>query len=365
MQLQAHHSWNWAEQLQVVKTVFHMTWYCQECQVQNGPKLEYCRQCSQHWERVWKPPKRKSRSKSRYGREKSKEKDKEEKEEEGQWNVFPDRAPWITTTPSKSTSYRIDAMQNSTEKDTAAGKQSFSPFPPSTAEVADLSLTAQDLKKLEHLRGLNDIGVPLTEELTTQLEALQAKEQKMATAKVLSHGHLNRLNKLKSQVEASAKRLKDLDNEWAKFMDATMSKIRQHASMYQACRADLLETFNQRLAELHAIKKEVSAASQSLVDQPLDNATVPDAPLVEDQLLQMQDLVSQEGVVGGLPDQIDLSSDAGMEENEEGAEPVGIGNKRNSPLRKTFRAATSPTKVANQHLKPKAQEAKQKDREVK
>ena len=333
--------------------------------MQNGPKLDYCRQCSQHWEKVWQPPKRKSRSKSRYGREKFKEKAKEEKEEEGQWNVFPDRAPWITTTPSKSTSYRIDAMQISTEKDTAAGKQSFSPLPPSTAEVADVSLTAQDLKKLEYLRGLNDMGVPLTDDLTSQLEALQTKEQKMVTAKVLSHGHLNRLNKLRSQVEASAKRLTDLDNEWAKFMASTMNKSRQHASMYQACRADLLEVFNQRLAELHAIKKEASAASQSLVDQPLDNASIPDVPVVEEQLAQMQELVNQEGAVGMLPDHIDLSSDAGMEETEEGAEPVGTGNKRNSPLLKTFRSATSPTKVANQHLKQKAQEVKQKDKEAK
>ena len=181
---------------------------------------------------------------------------------------------------------------------------------------------------------------------------------------MLSHGHLNRYNKLKSQVESSAKKVGDLDTEWVKFMATTMEKIRVHASMYQSCRADLMEMHNQKLAELHAIKQEVSVASMSLVEQTAADSSIPTAPVIDAQLQQLQELMQKEGNVVELPDQIDLTDDFGMDDQEEMVETVGVPSKKGP---KPFRSATSPLKVANQYLKqkPDAKETKQKHPEEK
>ena len=77
----------------------------------------------------------KARSKSRsYGKQKGKE--KEEKPKEGQWQVFPDRAPWVTSTPSRATSYQMDAMQSTQDREVTM-QQSFSPVPPPPAEASE------------------------------------------------------------------------------------------------------------------------------------------------------------------------------------------------------------------------------------
>ena len=328
-----------------------MTWYCTECKVQNGRRLERCRQCNKHWEAVWMPKKRKSRSKSRsHGKGKVKDKKEEEQQEEDVWQVFPNRAPWITSTPSRTTSMRTDVIQEPSDKELTLAKQSFSPIIPPTVAASD-HLTSEETKKLEYLRGLSKMGIELTQNMIAQLEALQIKEQKVASAKVLSHGHLNRYYKLRSQVESSAKRVVDLDKEWIKFMATTMEKIRTHASMYQSCRADLLENHNQKMAELHAIKQEVSVASMSLVEQVAEDSSIPAAPSIEEQLQQVQELAQKEGNVMDMPDQIDLTSDFGMEDQEEMTETVEAVVKK-AP-QKAFRSATLPLKVANQHLKQK------------
>ena len=245
---------------------------------------------------------------------------------------------------------RLDGMQGSQDKETAL-KPSFSPLPP-PAEAPEKALTSEESKKLVYLRGLHGMGIELTPDMSIQLEELQQKEQRLASVKVLSHGHLNRYNKLKSQVESSAKRVADLDSEWVKFMENTMDKVRMHAEMYQSCRSDLLEAHNLKLAELHAVKTEVSAASQSLVGQQVEVTTPAEAPSVETQIQMMQEAMNREGSVVSIPDQIDLTSeDFGMEEAEE-ASGAAATVKKGVQLR-AFRAAPSPTKVANQHLKQK------------
>ena len=313
----------------------------------------------------WMPKKRKSRSKSRsHGKGKVKDQKEEGQQEEDVWQVFPNRAPWITSTPSRTTSMRTDVIQGPSDKESALAKQSFSPIIPPTVAASE-NLTSEETKKLEYLRGLSKMGIELTQNMVAQLEALQIKEQKVASAKVLSHGHLNRYNKLRSQVESSAKKVVDLDKEWVKFMANTMEKNRTHASMYQSCRADLLENHNQKLAELHAIKQEVIVASMSLVEQVAEDSSIPAAPSVEEQMQLVQEIAQKEGNVMDMPDQIDLTSDFGMDEQEEMTETVEAVVKK-AP-QKAFRSATSPLKVANLHLKqkqdpkePKAKQAEEK-----
>eukprot|EP00435_Cladocopium_sp_Y103_P033657 s2365_g8.t1 len=327
-----------------------MTWYCQACRVQNGPRLETCKQCGLHWEKVWAPPKKKSRSKSRSQTGNSYVKEtKVENQSEAQWEVFPAKAPWITTTPSRSTTYRTDAMQMTAEKSLAPTAQAFPLQTPPTAEASDLHLTPEEAKKLEHLRGLRNIGVELSAELAADLEALQVKEEKAASVKVL---------------------ISDLDAEWSKFMINTTEKIKEHAKMYQTCRSDLLENYNEKLQELFTIKQEVGRASQSLIAQTTDQDVLPsEAPMIEEQLLQMQEMMSQASQVGGI---VDLTEDLDMDQDEEAMEdnvPLSGSIKKGSPrIQKTFRSATSPSKVAQQHLKPSTQavrEAKAKEKEDK
>eukprot|EP00435_Cladocopium_sp_Y103_P014750 s325_g3.t1 len=290
--------------------------------------------------------------------------------ESGKWNIFPERAPWIVTTPSRSTVYRLDAMQASTEKESAVpALPAFQPHQPPSVEAEDLQLTQEDLQKLDHLRGLRNMGVDLPGNLLQDLETLEQKEQKAASVKILSHSHLNRLKKLKGQVSTAARKIVDLDQEWAKFMNSTMDKIKEHAVLYQGCRSDMLETYNEKLQELIQVKQEVGRASQSLMSQPAeDQIVVPEASSIEEQMQKMQEVLIQSSQVGGA---IDLTNDMDMEEDEpddlEESAPLGQSSKKGSPKpQKSFRAATSPSKVAQQHLKPRTQdvrEAKAKEKE--
>jgi len=72
-------------------------------------------------------------------------------------------------------------------------------------------------------------------------------------------------HKLKSQVATAAQKIKDLDGEWATFVNTTLSKVRHHGEMFQNCRADLMEHYNAKIQELATVKKEMTLASQSML----------------------------------------------------------------------------------------------------
>jgi hypothetical protein len=160
-------------------------------------------------------------------------------------------------------------MQGSTEKEPLAVPQPVvAPVQPPLAEAETSFLTQEEIKLLEHLRGLQEMGVDLAESMTAQLEKLQLKESQTTAAKALSHGHLNRLHKLRTQVNTAGK-IQDLDAEWEKFVQSIMEKMQSHAVMYQKHRSDLLEAYNARMAELQLIKKQVGQASHNLLAQPI------------------------------------------------------------------------------------------------
>eukprot|EP00435_Cladocopium_sp_Y103_P007408 s3976_g2.t1 len=140
----------------------------------------------------------------------------------------------------------------------------------------------------------------------------------------------------------------------------TKEKFQTHALLYQQHRADLMEALNSKLEELSQVKKEVSVASQTLLQEEWMAPVIPAQP---DIAAQMTDLhgVMQEGANG---EQIDLT----MLDDEEielmdGAEPLGeVAKRSTSKILKPFRGAVSPTKVANHNLKQKPEkEAKSKE----
>ena len=215
------------------------------------------------------------------------------------------------------------------------------------------ALTAEESKLLEHLRGLQHMGVELTQNMTAQMERLVMREAKTTASRALSHGHLNRLNKLRAQVTAATKRIQSLDSEWTKFVHSTTAKLQQHAAMYQQYRADMMESLNQRMSELQEIKKQVGEASQHLLTQHLQQEPIPEVPEVAEQLRQVQEMVA---TAGHVADPIDLT--VGMEEDMgETMESPNYSHQRGSPKPVKFKASTTPTKVANQHLKQKPEKA--------
>ena len=89
----------------------------------------------------------------------------------------------------------------------------------------------------------------------------------MNQSKALSHGHLNKLTKIRSQISAQAKKISTLDKEWENSVQRTMEKINNHALLYQQCRGEMLEAYNLKLADLRKLKYELNLALQSLPDR--------------------------------------------------------------------------------------------------
>ena len=307
------------------------------------------------------PPKgkRRSRSKSRSAKAQVSE-DKKETEEE--WQMFTNKVPWVTSTPAtRHASKKADTPLTVTGRDTSSSQQS--PLIPSThmAEEHKLEpLTDEEVKTLSHLRGLRDMKIALTGELGLQLEMLEAKERDSMSSKALSHGHLNRLNKLKSQLTAQAKKISNLDQEWSNFVQTTMKKIAMHSDLYQQCRADLMEQYNQRLEELRRLRAELSQASQSLLDQQPGEPQILETVGIAAQMEIMQTALSQAGQVTPMVDLVeDDEEDLEMQDSQE----VQFVPGTKKPNRTTFKGASSPQKVAQLHLKGKKD--KEKIKEVK
>lgn len=275
------------------------------------------------------------------------------------WSVFPANAPWIPSTPSSRVVNKKTESQSGDGSKETQGDQSV--VQPVSAQATAESLTPEEERILEHLKGLQTAGLDLTDQMEQQRQKLEAKQQLAHAAKALTHGHLNRLTKLKTQVATAGNKVKQLDREWKTFVDATTQKVRQHAELYQKCRADLLEGYNLKIAELSALKQEMSSASLSMLGATTAAQVIPEEPDVEEQLRSIDDVILLEGTVGtvDLTEEVD---DLDMEG------PTGFGPQvRSSPkLHKNFRGATSPTKVAQQHLKPKTQDvrdAKNRDKD--
>ena len=183
--------------------------------------------------------------------------------------MFTNKVPWVTSTPaSRQIIKTAETPMNVPNKEAAMALQPpLFPALASTGESAAEPLTDHEMKMLSHLRGLKSMNITLTGDLGLQLEALENREKEVASNKALSHGHLNKYNKVKAQVSAQAKKISSLDAEWSNFVQTTLQKIMMHAEMYQRCRSDLLEVYNQKLEELRRMKAELKLASHSLLEE--------------------------------------------------------------------------------------------------
>ena len=352
--LYEHHSYNPLEFPSLVQSLGVMTWHCHTCKVNNTPKMTYCRACHAHWSAVWTAPRR-SRSKSI----KKQKKDASEyqvteqaSQETDSWAVFPGKLPWISTTPASRAQRKVES---GISMDKPLGMPPQPVLPPAPSVEVPMALTAEEEKMLQHLKGLQAMDMDLTESMTRRLEELSMREAKAQSSRTLTHGQLNKLNKLKVQVATAAQKIKDLDQEWTSFVSTTVAKVRQHGEMFQTCRADLMEHYNAKIQELANVKREMTLASQSLLGPQWTEPVIPEMPDLEVQFEDLQTTMEMEGHAGP----IDLTE--AMEE-EELVEPEdmlhGASCKATPRALRPFRGSSSPSKVANHHLKVKAQDSK-------
>lgn len=351
-----------------------MTWFCRTCEVNNSQALLYCRQCNQHWEKVWTAPRRRrSASKNKdKGKDPSKQKETVEekppkrkgKERTGQepassLAIFAEALPWVNTTPQSR-------LPRHSQEDTKGGETGTAlplippspvlapPPKPAASTTTEAPLDAEEEKLLQTLRTLHSMGVPMSTEQTAMAELLE-KRVRATTPATISHSQVNKLNRLKSQLSSLSQRIQVLDQEWLRFITHVLTSAKEHAAMYQACRKDHCANYEEKAQELMALKQTLSQMSQRL---SADLAV--EAPKTEefDVEAAMENLaaLAQAPTMPELIDD-DMESEVGASPTSDTEPKTETGTKPSKP-RVAFRGATSPNRVANVHLKPEIKKDK-------
>lgn len=273
--------------------------------------------------------------------------------------MFTNKVPWVTSTPaSRQNTKKMDFPVNMPSNEGMVSLQP--PLLPSLASTGESSvepLTEQETKLLAHLRGLRGMNVALTGELSKQMDMLESREKEVASNKALSHGHLNRHNKVKAQVAAQVKKISSLDTEWGNFVQTTMQKITMHAEMYQKCRSDLLEVYNQRLEELRRLRAELQLASHSLLEENQGEPERLEPTGISEQMEAMQAALAQAGNVAPV---VTIMDDEEIEDLDMGEQTeMRMASDSKAMGKAHFKGAASPQKVANLHLKAKREKPKE------
>ena len=251
--------------------------------------------------------------------------------------VFSTRTPWVATTPNSRVSTVTNATPPQSTVDAAKSKEENTALPPDP--VLPPPPTADQAKLLEHLRGLRQGMGALPPELEQKLRDL---EDKMGGAEAkLNHGHLNKMQKVQKQVTGITEKIRKLDADWQTFVTQVEERFQKHKGLFLETRAKLVLAHRQKLEELATIKEEISRASQSLMNaQNSDEVDVLD---IEDQVLMesLQQAAMPLEIMDEYPDM-----------DVEGDEAMTAAKSTVGPFRRGA-VATSPTKVAKDHLKPK------------
>lgn len=347
-----------------------MTWFCRPCGKNNPPHLTTCRTCHKAWEQVWEPPKRRrSLSRWKQGREtqppkekkdKKVKKDKEDKPVDPVDPVFRNDLPWIISTPSSRSNPRLV-----TESSGAALPQVPPPAPVEAPPVlppkgtATATLTSEETKQLAHLKGLVDLKCELPESMMAVYLALEEKS-KAATTSTISHSQLNRLHKLRSQIDALATKVTAMDQQWASFLNTIMVRVRDHSAQYQQSRADLIANLVAKQNELKELKGMITKASASIAQA---EAPVPDLAHPESAQQVMLELQQHQQMAQAQPVHLvdDDRSDSDMgephemedQEEEPNEEDELVADRPKPSPHTTYRGSPSPHRVANLQVKAK------------
>eukprot|EP00438_Fugacium_kawagutii_P002071 Skav230755 [mRNA] locus=scaffold4515:49452:56607:+ [translate_table: standard] len=221
------------------------------------------------------------------------------------------------------------------------------------------TVSAEDHKTFEHLKGLRSMNIALPDNLVSLYQELETKIKPIEPPQI-SHSHLNRLSKLRHQVATAGKKVESLDQEWNGFARDMWEQIHSHSQMFLHHRQELLDAYKQKQSELQEAKKAIREASLELTDNKVEPAIKEEPPEVAEQLKAFQETLTQmsNDVINVEDDEMDQDLEhhgapqEDAEEEEEDREGPGHRPSRPRP-HTTFRAPRSPTKVAVQGLKAK------------
>lgn len=369
--LRWHHSWNPRDYTSSLPHLRNMTWHCKECQIPNQDKADKCKKCSQHWSKCWLQGRVRRNSRQRPSSQPKQPKERKDKktdsdslQEKGEesWHLFPSKVPWIATSPqTRVTSLREVEHQ---EEERPLPPAPTLPAPP-TGQVPPPDtepLSEAEQKLIVHLKALQELQ-ELPEPMAMQLAQLEARQLAANTQKALSHGHLNRLHRVRNQTQSLTRKIAALDQEWKQFLIDVQHKVHLHSQHYQRHRGDLLENLNLKIQELETVKREVSTASQALLGQTQE----PEAVL-EDHEIQMQ-LQNFQELTATLNSSLEAANSAVhlVSEGEE-MEDVTPEDQEEKPARShlapaPFRSPGSPGRVSTHVLKQDRTKEKAKEKE--
>ena len=350
--LQKHHTWNAEEYVTLFKPA--MNWMCSHCQIQNQ-QTDYCQGCKYHWSQCWvsKSQRRSQSRKEKKAKAEAKSSGGQQAVETGEHanlELFSSNPPWVMTTPQTRTSRIVDVTED--KQDLGLPPQPVLPAPPPTADSMVDQLSESELKIMKSLQNVKDMGIELSDDQQQKLASLEARSKEAPPQKALTHGHINRMGKIKTKLQAAAAKLKNLDDEWTKFMKSTSAKVTYHAKLYQECRAQMMTVYNQRLEELNQITKEMQEASMTLLQETDRLDPLPEQPNVDEGLQRLQQVMAETAAEAVAEQTLVISDDEEMIQDTTTA-----GDK--APVKRTnFRGSPSPGRVANLNLKVKAEKEK-------
>ena len=189
----------------------------------------------------------------------------------------------------------------------------------------------------------------LPEELEQKLVACEEKLRE----KALTHGHLNKLGKLNKQMKSLLTKLKDMDEGWQQFAQKVAAKFDHHRKLYHTSREAIMQEYLAKSQELQAAKEEVQVASQHLFSEQ------PVAPVVEqaDATAKLLEQAIQEDATFEDARFDEYQTQAGtieVDEDDELMPDFGQAKPSKTAIQPfARRVQSSPTKVANLHLKAK------------
>ena len=335
----------------------HQTWLCSHCQIQNQ-QTDYCKKCKYHWSQCWVS---KSRRRSQSRKEKKAKavanssggQQATETSQDAQLDLFSDQPPWVMTTPQRRTSRIVDMAEN--KQELGMPPPPVLPAPPSASvDGMKEQLSEDELKIMKSLQDVKSMGIELSDEQQQRLTSLEIRNKEAPLQKSLTHGHLNKRGKIMSKLQAATAKLKNLDEEWNKFMKATSAKVLHHAKLYQECRAQMLAVYEQRLEELNQINKEMQAASMTLLQETDRLEPLPEQPNVEEGITRLQQVMAETAAEAVAEQALVISDDEEMVQDK----PESAEAAKASARKGQFRGSPSPAKVANLNLKVKAEKDK-------
>lgn len=136
--LYKHHSFSSTELPIKAQRLGVMTWHCHTCKVNNPPKVAHCRSCMAHWSTVWFASKR-SRSKSNKRKVKDLSEQDSKATEDNSWTIFPDKLPWVPSTPASRVNSRKAEVGAVVDKGMGLPPQPILPPPPGGDMVEPLT----------------------------------------------------------------------------------------------------------------------------------------------------------------------------------------------------------------------------------